>query len=154
MSQPFDLSIRRLILFAMLAAPAAAAQAQNPPPAQAAPEFPSETPAKFAATYDGWDYGRRAVDIPMRDGVKLHTVILVPRGARKAPMLLTRTPYNAEKLTSRNESTHLKMALDGYDNAARGGRGRGAARGGGPRRGRGRVDRRHRRLRDPRRGRR
>ncbi len=33
--------------------------------------------------------------IPMRDGVKLHTVILVPKGAKGAPILLTRTPYNA-----------------------------------------------------------
>ena len=33
--------------------------------------------------------------IPMRDGVKLHTVILVPKGASGAPILLTRTPYNA-----------------------------------------------------------
>jgi predicted acyl esterase len=33
--------------------------------------------------------------IPMRDGVKLHTVILVPKGAKGAPILLTRTPYDA-----------------------------------------------------------
>ena len=38
--------------------------------------------------------------IPMRDGVKLHTVILVPKGASRAPILLTRTPYNATELTS------------------------------------------------------
>ena len=35
--------------------------------------------------------------IPMRDGVKLHTVILVPRSARNAPILLTRTPYDADR---------------------------------------------------------
>ncbi|MBK9062658.1 MAG: CocE/NonD family hydrolase [Acidobacteria bacterium] len=52
----------------------------------------------------------------MRDGVKLHTVILVPKGAKSAPMLLTRTPYDADALTKRNESSHLGMALDGYDN--------------------------------------
>ncbi|HQQ79570.1 MAG TPA: CocE/NonD family hydrolase [Thermoanaerobaculia bacterium] len=52
----------------------------------------------------------------MRDGVKLHTVILVPKGAKNAPMLLTRTPYDADALTKRNESAHLGMALDGYDN--------------------------------------
>ena len=34
--------------------------------------------------------------VPMRDGVKLHTVILVPKGAQRAPMLLTRTPYAVE----------------------------------------------------------
>ncbi len=33
--------------------------------------------------------------IPMRDGVKLHTVIIVPKGAKDAGILFTRTPYNA-----------------------------------------------------------
>ena len=43
---------------------------------------------------------RDAPPIPMRDGVKLHTVILVPREAKGAPILLTRTPYDADKLTT------------------------------------------------------
>src|SRR5436189_5652364 len=55
--------------------------------------------------------------IPMRDGVKLHTVILVPKGAKGAPILLTRTPYNATELTSHAESAHLGPILQGYDNA-------------------------------------
>ena len=33
--------------------------------------------------------------MPMRDGVKLKTIILVPKGAKDAPILLARTPYNA-----------------------------------------------------------
>ncbi len=53
----------------------------------------------------------------MRDGVKLHTVILVPKGAKGAPILLTRTPYDADKLAAVNESAHLGPSLDGYDNA-------------------------------------
>ena len=61
--------------------------------------LPSETPAQFKPTNDGFDYERRDVMIPMRDGVKLHTVILVPKGAKRAPILLTRTPYNATALT-------------------------------------------------------
>ena len=56
----------------------------------------NETPSKFEPTNDGFNYVRRTVMIPMRDGVKLHTVILVPKGARNAPILLTRTPYNAD----------------------------------------------------------
>ncbi|MEO8698473.1 MAG: CocE/NonD family hydrolase [Kofleriaceae bacterium] len=79
--------------------------------------YPSEIPAKYTPTYDGWDYARREVEVAMRDGVKLHTVILVPRGAKRAPMLLTRTPYDADTLTAHHKSTHLRMALDGYDNA-------------------------------------
>src|SRR5260370_30019641 len=55
--------------------------------------------------------------IPMRDSAKLHTVILVPKGARRAPILLTRTPYNATELTSHAQSSHLGPILNGYDNA-------------------------------------
>jgi putative CocE/NonD family hydrolase len=53
----------------------------------------------------------------MRDGVKLHTVILVPKGAKGAPILFTRTPYKADDLTSHAGSAHLGPILSGYDNA-------------------------------------
>ncbi|HEX7545403.1 MAG TPA: CocE/NonD family hydrolase, partial [Gemmatimonadaceae bacterium] len=79
--------------------------------------LPSETPAKVVPTNYGFDHERRDVMIPMRDGVKLHTVILVPKGARRAPILLTRTPYNATDLTSNAVSAHLAPNLNGYDNA-------------------------------------
>jgi uncharacterized protein len=79
--------------------------------------LPSETPQEFEPTNDGFDYIRREVMIPMRDGVKLHTVILVPKGANHAPILLTRTPYNATELTSHAASSHLGPILNGYDNA-------------------------------------
>ncbi len=81
------------------------------------PELPSEIPAKFKPANDSFDYTRRKVMIPMRDGVKLHTVILIPKGAKRAPILLTRTPYSADKLTSHAESAHLGPVLHGYDNA-------------------------------------
>ena len=77
----------------------------------------NETPSKFEPTNAGFNYVRRRVEIPMRDGVKLHTVILVPKGARNAPILLTRTPYNADELTSHENSSDLGTALYGYDNA-------------------------------------
>ncbi|MFO0888030.1 MAG: CocE/NonD family hydrolase [Isosphaeraceae bacterium] len=80
-------------------------------------ELPSEIPAKFEPTRYGFDHDRRDVMIPMRDGVKLHTVILVPKGAKGAPILLTRTPYDANKLTGHAESAHLGPVLRGYDNA-------------------------------------
>jgi putative CocE/NonD family hydrolase len=91
------------------------------------PGLPSEMPAKFQPVTDGFDYIRRDVMIPMRDGVKLHTVILMPKGAKSAPILLTRTPYNATELTSHDPrggeltnaapSAHLAPILHGYDNA-------------------------------------
>jgi hypothetical protein len=89
--------------------------AQNPPPKY--PALPSETPQEMRVTNYGFDYSRREVMIAMRDGVKLHTVILVPKGAKGAPILLTRTPYNATELTSHAASAHLGPILTGYDNA-------------------------------------
>ena len=92
--------------------------AQTPPPAQPQyPALPSETPASFQPRTETFDYVRREVMIPMRDGVKLHTVILVPKGASRAPILLTRTPYDATRLTSHARSSHLGPILSGYDNA-------------------------------------
>jgi uncharacterized protein len=79
--------------------------------------LPSETPQQLQAVTDSFDYVRRDVMIPMRDGAKLHTVILLPRGAKGAPILLTRTPYDANALTTHATSAHLGPSLNGYDNA-------------------------------------
>src|SRR5689334_17485252 len=88
--------------------------------------LPSESPQQFKPTNSGLEYERRDVMIPMRDGVKLHTVIIVPKSVidankvdskKKAPILLTRTPYNATELTSHAASSHLGPILNGYDNA-------------------------------------
>ena len=80
------------------------------------PGLPSEIPAAFRVVADEWEFTRREVMIPMRDGVKLRTVILVPKGAQQAPILLTRTPYNAVELTGHAQSSHLGPVLQGYDN--------------------------------------
>jgi putative CocE/NonD family hydrolase len=87
------------------------------PPAASYPALPSEIPDKFEPRTESFDYEKRDVLIPMRDGVKLHTIILVPKGAKNAPMLLTRTPYDAAVLTSHARSSHLGPVLNGYDNA-------------------------------------
>ena len=93
-----------------------AAQTSQRPSVQY-PNLPSETPQTFTPVAGSFDYVRRDVMIPMRDGVKLHTVILVPKGANGAPILLTRTPYDATGLTTHAESAHLGPILTGYDNA-------------------------------------
>ncbi len=80
--------------------------------------LPSEMPARLEPTTTGFDYVRREVMIAMRDGVRLHTVILVPKGAKGAGILLTRTPYDADAQTNHAASAHLGPALSGYDNAA------------------------------------
>jgi len=79
--------------------------------------FPSETPAHFQPVTKDFDFDRRDVMIPMRDGVKLHTVVLIPKGAKNAPILLTRTPYNADDQVSHRASSQLGPSLWGYDNA-------------------------------------
>jgi uncharacterized protein len=104
-----------VMLGALLFVEPAAAQGSKPP--AAASTLPSETPAQLQPATDSFDYTRRDVMITMRDGVKLHTVILVPKGAKNAPILLTRTPYNATELTSHSQSSHLGPILTGYDNA-------------------------------------
>jgi len=119
-------SLALFCITAVSAAPftieSAAAQAQPQ-----YPSFPSETPSNFQPVTDSFDYIRREVMIPMRDAVKLHTVILIPKGAKGAPILLTRTPYNANELTGHDPrggeernaapSSHLGPILNGYDNA-------------------------------------
>src|SRR5215831_11668565 len=115
-------STRALLLVTAIAAasslmPTLSAQNTEPPKY---PQLPNETPAQFQPATGSFDHVRREVMIPMRDGVKLHTVILVPKTATttsRAPILLTRTPYNADDLTSHAQSAHLGPVLYGYDNA-------------------------------------
>jgi putative CocE/NonD family hydrolase len=73
--------------------------------------LPSETPEKFTPNLESFDFEKREVMIPMRDGVKLKTFILLPKGAKNAPMLMTRTPYNAGGRVSRSESPHLAAVV-------------------------------------------
>ena len=68
---------------------------------------PSDIPPTFTAPQMGYDYVKRVEMVPMRDGVRLYTVIVIPKGATHAPILLTRTPYNAAKRAARNESPHM-----------------------------------------------
>jgi uncharacterized protein len=82
-------------------------------------DLPSDIPEKLARPIEAFDFDQRDVMIPMRDGVKLHTLILIPKGVKRAPMLLTRTPYGAGKTTSQNESGHLTLVLPtGDDNVS------------------------------------
>src|SRR5580658_8976310 len=88
------------------------------PPGAGTPGLPSETPANFKQNLESFDYVKREEMIPMRDGVKLKTFILVPKGAHDAPILMTRTPYDAAARVMRFDSPHLAAAVPQMDDTA------------------------------------
>jgi uncharacterized protein len=67
----------------------------------------NDIPSEFKPPTSAFDYVKRVEMIPMRDRVKLYTVIVIPKGAKHAPILLTRTPYNAAGRAERNHSPHM-----------------------------------------------
>jgi uncharacterized protein len=75
------------------------------------PPMQPDVPAAFSAPTAQWDYVKREAMIPMRDGVRLYTVIVIPKGAKGAPMMLTRTPYEARKRAERFVSPHMLATL-------------------------------------------
>ena len=82
--------LRRLSFAASLAAIvglSAIALAQQPP--VVTPMTPEMNPT-YSYTRPDADYVRKEVMIPMRDGVKLFTVIAMHKGVANAPILLTR----------------------------------------------------------------
>ena len=78
--------------------------------AQEKPVADDLTPGFKAPTRDS-DFEKRVAMVPMRDGVKLYTVIVVPKGAKAAPILLTRTCYNAAGRATRSDSPRMIEAL-------------------------------------------
>ena len=75
-------------------------------------------PEIFKPRTNDFDYVRRVEMVAMRDGVKLKTFILVPKGAIRQPMLLTRTPYNASSRVLRFNSPHLAAVVPQMDETA------------------------------------
>src|SRR5512134_2456871 len=101
------------VLATALALAAAGALADDP-----VTSLPSETPATFTPRTEAFDYVKREEMIPMRDGVKLKTFILVPKGAAGAPMLMTRTPYNASSKVLRFNSPNLAAVVPQMNDTA------------------------------------
>lgn len=77
--------------------------------AQVPPMQPDIT--AFKVPTQEFDYEKREVMIPMRDGVKLFTSIVIPKGAQHAPIILTRTPYHAAERAKRFVSPHMLATL-------------------------------------------
>jgi putative CocE/NonD family hydrolase len=72
---------------------------------QAAAPVGGDIPKSFTPPETGRDYVKREAMIPMRDGTKLYTVIVYAKGLTNAPIVLTRTPYNAKGRANRTDST-------------------------------------------------
>lgn len=58
-----------------------------------------------------FDFDRREAMIPMRDGVKLFTIILIPRIKEPMPIMLTRTPYGASTRVPPEKGSRLESIL-------------------------------------------
>ena len=70
-----------------------------------------DIPANFKPPRLGADHERREVKVPMRDGVTLHAVVILPQGATHAPIVLDRTPYGASALTQVTSSSRAASCL-------------------------------------------
>src|SRR5438270_7148562 len=99
------MDFKRVALAGLAALLAAATQLQ--PEVQPGSDIPPQSfplplafPPVAAPDFAASTYERRAVFIPMRDGVRLHAVLVVPKAPGKHPIMLDRTPYSADKRTS------------------------------------------------------
>src|SRR5215831_16446253 len=85
-----------------MTATVASAQTGEVKPAPSPAMQISEIPDKFVMPEPQKDYLTRIEMIPMRDGVRLYTVIIVPKAAKDAPIVLTRTPNGTNRYVSNN----------------------------------------------------
>ena len=98
------MSVKFVLLASIALAAPAIAQDRTAP-------LGGDIPAKFVPPTAAQDYVKREAMIPMRDGTKLYTVIVYPKGAANAPIVLTRTPYNAKGRANRSDSASILATL-------------------------------------------
>ena len=95
----------------------AQAQSRNSP--QSAPAAVTPMTPDIVKDYDPTppdaNYIKRVVMVPMRDGVKLYTVIVMKKGTKNGPLLLSRTPYDAKKAAQRTPSPSITEILPVMD---------------------------------------
>jgi uncharacterized protein len=101
------LSSMAVFVLCCSAAVASAQTTQNAPA-----KVDDQVGREFKAPVVERDYERRVVMMPMRDGVKLYTVIFVPKGAHDAPIILTRTPYDAAGHVRNHSAPPAKTMID------------------------------------------
>jgi len=69
-----------------------------------------QQPLREAFPHDDFDLYEEM--IPMRDGIKLYTIILIPKSASRAlPILLERTPYDASNRLAGSPSSNIGVLL-------------------------------------------
>ncbi|MEO5814335.1 MAG: CocE/NonD family hydrolase [Gemmatimonadaceae bacterium] len=74
----------------------------------------AQTPAA-APTRTPLEFDKREVMIPMRDGVKLHTLIYTQKGITDPrPLILTRTPYGIAGSPRTMNGSYAELSDDGY----------------------------------------
>lgn len=84
---------------------------------QAVPTAAAQASASSDAETKGTPYVKSEAMVPMRDGVKLHLVILRPQGSETGtplPILLTRTPYGAGGSSEGVNRSKPELAQSGY----------------------------------------
>lgn len=87
-----------------------AGAATFPAQSQVAPMAPSDiTNISPDPALKNWSV--RTLQVPMRDGVKLNTMVVLPRGVKNAPIIFARTPYGAEKAITGAPSNDYRLAL-------------------------------------------
>ena len=87
-----------------------AGAATFPAQSQVAPMAPSDiTNIPPDPALKNWSV--RTLQVPMRDGVKLNTMVVLPRGVKNAPIIFARTPYGAEKAITGAPSNDYRLAL-------------------------------------------
>ena len=78
----------------------------------------SDVPRRFTKQTQGFNHTRMEAMVPMRDGIKLFTIVMIPHDVDgKMPIIFTRTPYSAAKRATRVESPDIAMALPPADEA-------------------------------------
>jgi putative CocE/NonD family hydrolase len=70
---------------------------------------------KYEQTLPSADFVRRDAMVPMRDGTKLYTVVVMKKGTSNGPILLSRTPYDAHHSTHRVLSQRIVDILEVMD---------------------------------------
>jgi putative CocE/NonD family hydrolase len=106
----FDTGARAALCALALAAPLSAL-AQTGDPGVVGVSDTSMIPKSYTRPAADQDYVKRVEMVPMRDGTKLYTVIVSPKGKTGLPIILTRTPYNAKARAARvdNAATMLEV---------------------------------------------